>query len=75
MRVTVKWLTSPRAIGIPRAMGTFSSLDEKRAKEILEEYPGIFEYQEDEKEDPIEPKDTMAKEARTRPVKKKRIFR
>ena len=52
MRVTVKWITSPRAIGIPRQPGSFSSLDEKEAKKILDEYPGIFEYQEDEKEKP-----------------------
>ena len=63
MRVAVQWITSPRAIGIPRQPGSFSSLDVKEAKKILEEFPGIFEYVETEdKEKP--PK------VRTRPVKR-----
>jgi len=72
MHVTVKWLISPRQRhGIPRAPGTFSELDAKVAKKILEISPGIFEYVENPvKEKPIRVKDTMQKRTRTRPVEK-----
>ena len=65
MKVAVKWIISPRALGIPRAPGTFSSLDVSVAKKIIEEFPGIFESEElDElgKEKPVK--------VRTRPVKR-----
>jgi len=53
MGVAVKWIISPRALGIPRQPGSFSELDVKFAKKILEEFPGIFEYVEtEEKEKP-----------------------
>jgi len=56
MRIAVKWIKSPRALGIPRAPGTFSSLDVKDAKKIIAEFPGIFESEELdelEKEKPV----------------------
>ena len=71
MRVTVKWLKSPRSIGIPRAPGTFSSLDVALAKKIRSESPDMFEspeLDELEKEKPVKVKDTMLKKTRTRPV-------
>jgi len=69
MKVTVKWLISPRQrFGIPRAPGTFSSLDEKVVKKIQEEAPGFLEVIEKEK--PVRVKDAMAKKPRTRPVEK-----
>jgi len=64
MKVTVQWRVSPRALGIPRQPGSFSSLDVKDAKKIREEYPDIFEspeLDELEKEKPVK--------IRTRPVK------
>ena len=74
MKVTVKWLKSPRqAYRIPRAPGTFSSLDVKVAKKIRSESPEMFEspeLDELEKEKPIRVKDTMLKKTRTRPVRK-----
>ena len=72
MKVTVKWIKSPRSIGIPRAPGTFSSLEVSVAKKIIDEHPGIFESPEldDLKEKPIKVKDTMQRKTRTRPVKR-----
>jgi len=72
MRVAVKWLISPRQIGIPRAAGTFSSLDVSEARRIIKEHPGIFESPELDnfKEKPVKVKDTMAKKPRIRPVKR-----
>ena len=72
MRVAVKWLKSPRqSYGIPRAPGTFSSLDAALAKKIRAEAPGLFEspeLDELEKEKPPIVKDTMARRPRIRPV-------
>ena len=72
MKVAVKWLKSPRAIGIPRAPGSISQLDVKEAKRIIEKYPGIFESEELDKlkEKPIKVKDTAIKKTRTRPVER-----
>ena len=69
MKVTVKWIVSPRAkYGIPRAPGTFSEIDASLAKKIEKESPGMFE--EIEKEKPVKVKDTQAKKPYTRPVKR-----
>lgn len=71
MKVTVKWLKSPRQLlGIPRGPNTISSLDVKVAKEIIEKYPGIFESEELDKlkEQPKKVKDTAVKKTYTRPV-------
>ena len=70
MKVAVKWIVSPRALGIPRQPGSFSSLDVAVAKKMIEEYPGIFESPELDKlkEQPPKVKDTMLKKTRTRPV-------
>lgn len=76
MKVSVKWVTSPRVkFGIPRAPGTFSSLEVSVARRIIKESPGIFISPElDEankpKEKPIKVKDTAVKKTRTRPVKR-----
>ena len=72
MKVRVKWNKSPRSLGIPRAPGTFSMLDAKVAKKMIEEHPGIFESLELDnlKEKPIKVKDTMAKKTRIRPVER-----
>lgn len=75
MKVEVKWLKSPRQrLGIPRQAGSFSKLDVKEAKRILEEFPGIFESPELDKlkEKPPVVKDTMAYKPRTRPVKREK---
>ena len=68
MKVRVKWNISPRSIGIPRAPGTFSELDVKDAKKIIEKYPGIFESPELDNLKEPKVKDTMAKKVYTRPV-------
>ncbi|KKM27304.1 hypothetical protein LCGC14_1576030 [marine sediment metagenome] len=66
MKVTVKWLKSPRQVyGIPRAPGTFSQLDVKLAKKIQEESPGMFESLELDKPGSEKPK---PRKAQTRPV-------
>lgn len=72
MKVSVKWNKSPRSLGIPRAPGTFSQIDVKVAKKMIEEHPGIFESPELDKlkEQPIKVKDTMAKRTRIRPVER-----
>ena len=59
-------------MGIPRAPGTFSMLDVKVAKKMIEEHPGIFESPELDKlkEKPPKVKDTMAKKPYIRPVHK-----
>ena len=68
MKVRVKWLKSPRALGIPRKPGSFSELEVKFAKKMIEEYPGIFESEELDKLKEKKVKDTMAKKTYTRPV-------
>lgn len=74
MKVAVKWIISPRVkYGIPRAPGTFSSLEVSDAKRIIKESPGIFvspELDELVKEKPVKVKDTAAKKPRTRPVER-----
>ena len=76
MRVLVKWLKSPRQVyGIPRGPGTYSKIDVSLAKKIRSESPGFFESPELdglEKEKPPVVKDTMAKKAYTRPVKREK---
>ncbi len=56
MKVTVKWIVSPRSLGIPRQPGSFSSLDEKVAKKMIEKYPGIFESEELDNLKPVQKK-------------------
>ncbi len=72
MKVRVKWLKSPRHLGIPRAPGSFSELDVKVAKKMIIEHPGIFESPELDKlkERPAKVKDAMQKKIRTRPVER-----
>lgn len=53
MKVTVKWLKSPRQrCGIPRAAGSISVIDASLADEILKKYPGILDILEREKPNP-----------------------
>jgi hypothetical protein len=67
MKVTVKWLKSPRhKYKIPRAPGTFSSLDYKLAKQIEKESPDMIQIQFI----PKKAKAPLVKKAQTRPVEK-----
>jgi len=70
MKVKVKWLRSPlKKYGLPFGYpGKINLIDEDLANKIAKESPKMIEIIEKEK--PVEVKDTMMKEVRTRPVKR-----
>lgn len=68
MKVKVKWLKSPIKYGFAKSMGDCSLIDKKKADALQEKDPNLFEVLEVEK--PIRVKDTQARKAYTRPVRK-----
>jgi hypothetical protein len=72
MKVKVKWLKSPlRKYGLPFGYpGRYNFIEKELAERIAKESPHMIEIIEKEK--PIIVKDTMAREPRTRPVKREK---